>query len=338
LKTALTVFMVLLLCAFAGCQSAVRGKKMAAADKELLTVDFQQGRTLRYKFVSSRNITLDWRSAGSAARSGKNGLDKSSETMEMVVAYTPIEIDPYGLTTIEATCESVKIKRSSSRSRRAANKDAAQSLAGKSFTFTVGPTGKIEDYSELEKLIRQAGNKAFRTDSRAGRVKEPDMIDDIINTQWFLWDSVSSIEKPVEGVSVGQTWKSKLLVPTPMVLREARDVTYKLDEIRPSNKGRLAVIRSSYQSANSAPSSWPIPYSGSFQLAGTFGFLRKFIRGFKVLDLQGQGKELFNIDAGRTEQYNQQYQIKLVSSSPSPLPGLNPRITIKQKITMKILE
>jgi hypothetical protein len=160
------------------------------------------------------------------------------------------------------------------------------------------------------------------------------MIGDFIATQWFLWDSISSIEKAAKGVYVGQSWKSKLSVPTPMVTRKVRDVTYTLDEIRQTEKGQLAVIRSSYSPAESVSDNWPpMPYSGRFQMSGRFGFLR----GYKLLDLQGQGEELFNIDAGRTEQYNQQYQAQLEASLPMGL-GLNPRITIKQTLTMELLE
>jgi hypothetical protein len=250
--------------------------------------------------------------------------------MDMVVAYTPVELKPYGLTTIKAKCESVKINRSKGRRR-----DAVESLAGKTFTFTIDPIGKIEDYSQLDSLIRETGNKAFRSDTSRGRIKDPDMISDFIASQWFLWDSVSSIEKFAEGISQGQTWKSKLSVPTPMVSRKARDVTYTLAEIRQTEKGRLAVIRSSYSPAESVPSGWPIPYVGSFQMSSTFGFLR----GYKMLSLEGNGEELFNIDAGRIEQYTQQLQTKWNAGLPFGLKGdVNPQITIKQKLTMQLLK
>ena len=299
-RTALTIFTVVFLIVLTGCELRVEEKEPLIGEKKLITVDFQEGQTLRYRFVSHRDIEVDWGPTKNGSKRGKNKVDKSSESMDMVVAYTPIEVDPYGLTTIKATCKSVKVRRTG---RQGTSKDAVKSLPGVSFTFTVEPTGKIEDYSQLEKLIKEIGKKAFRPKGKRGRIKEPDMIGDFTATQWFLWDSVSSIEKAVEGVCVGQSWKSKLSVPTPMVTRKARDVTYTLDEIRQTEKGQLALIRSSYSLADSVPSSWPMPYSGRFQMSGRFGFLR----GYKFLDLQGQGEELFNIDAGRTEQYNQQY-------------------------------
>ncbi|MFQ6035584.1 MAG: hypothetical protein ACE5NM_07015 [Sedimentisphaerales bacterium] len=339
MKAILTIVTVIILSVFAGCRGAAgakgpasKAKKTLEKGKILLTVDFQKGQSLEYKFVSSRTTILNWNPTKSASPSDRTTVSKYLESMEMVVAYTPIKVDPYGLTTIKATCKSVKVTRGGGASR----KDAAESLAGKTFTFTVSPIGKIEDYSQLEQLIQEIGKKAFRRDKRQARVKEPDMIDDFIAGQWFLWDSICSIEQPAEGVSVGQTWKSKLSVPTSMVLREARDVTYRLDEIRQSEKGQLAVIRSSYKHAESVPPGWPIAYSGKFQLSGPLGFIRMLSRDLNVLDLQGQGEELFNIDIGRIEQHHQKYQMQLEASL--PLPGAKPVITINQSLKMQLLK
>lgn len=335
LKTVLTILTAIVLSVLAGCNGTVEEKKPLALGKgrKLLSVDFQKGQTLRYKFVSHRDIEVDW-TAMQRARAGKGKVDKSFETMEMVVAYKPIEVDPYGLATIKANCETVIIKRSPRKDRRPHAKDAARNFTGRTFTFTVGPTGKIEDYSQLEKLIRNVGQKAFQVDIRRGKIKDPDMIGDFTATQWFLWDSICSIEKATEGVRVGQSWKSKLSVPLPMVLQKARDVTYTLDKIRRTPEGQLAVIASSYSLAESAPRSWPMPYpDGRFQMRGRFGFLR----GYKVLDLQGSGEEVFNITAGRTERYNQQYRIKFDASLPMGLDA-SPRITIEQKLTMQLIE
>ena len=326
MKVTLLILTALVLSILAGCKPTAGEEELLGEPGELLTVDFQAGQTLRYKFVSGREITVDWDTTAKASRSRRPVSDKSSESLEIIMAYTPIEIDPYGLTTVKAVCESVKVARSKGPGR-----DAVESLAGRTFTLAVGPTGKIEDYSQLDELLKEIGKKAFRANTD---IKEPDMIGDVVATQWFLWDAVSSIKKPSQGLAVGQSWKSKLSVPTPMVMRKARDVTYRLDEIRPGEKGRLAVISSSYEIADSAPREWPIPYSGTFQVAGAFGFYRNY----QVLSLQGRGEELFNIDAGRTEQYKQQYEMQLKTSLLIPLPGVNPKITIKQNLTMNLLE
>lgn len=317
-----SIIAVVVVIVLSGCGGAVR-------EGELLTVDFQEGQTLRYQFVSSRDIEIDWDPTASGPKPPKERVNKSSESMRMVVAYSPVEVDPYGLTTVEAKCESVKVQRGDKRQQR----DAVESLRGKTFTFKVGPTGKIEDYSDLDELIREIGKMAFDASSNKGRIKNPDMISDFVAMQWFLWDPVSSVEKATEGVAVGSSWTSQLSVPTPMVMRKARDVTYGLDEIRESEKGRLAVIRSTYSLAESVPRSWPVPYTGRFQMRGRFGFLR----GYKVLGFEGEGEELFNIDAGRTEQYNQRFQMELEASLPMAL-GVNPRIAIDQKLTMSLLD
>lgn len=351
MKSGLALLVVVVgLSALAGCEPPPQDSRFAIRNpnlktpgqaKVLLTVDFQQGQTLQYKFLSSREIDLDWDPAKTASGSAKNTVNKFSESVEMIVAYTPVEVNPYGLTTIKATCKKVVATRSKGTGGRPPTKDAVESFAGKTYALTVGPTGRIEDYSELNKLIQEIGKEPFREDSKAGRVKEPDMIGDFVASQWFLWDSISSIEKPTEGVSIGQTWRSKLSVPTPMVMRKARDVTYRLSEIRQAGpersrgdgKGGLAVIQSSYCPADSVPNGWPIPYSGKFQMTGTFGFLS----GYQVMDLKGQGEELFNIELGRIEQSNQQYQMQLAASLPLPI-GPGPRITIKQKLSMQLLE
>jgi hypothetical protein len=191
----------------------------------------------------------------------------------------------------------------------------------------------MEDRSELDKLIKEIGKKAFRPDTRRGRIKEPEMIGDFIASQWFLWDSISSIEKPIEGVLVGESWKSKLSVPSPMLMREAREVTYTLDEVRPSERGKVAVIRSTYSHAESRPTTWPIPYAGRFMVSGKFGLLSRY----KILDFKGTGEELFNMETGQTERYNQKYQMRVAASFMFPIPDANPRITVEQELTMRLV-
>ncbi|MEJ2703710.1 MAG: hypothetical protein P8Z79_14835 [Sedimentisphaerales bacterium] len=328
MKTARTIFALVALTVLGGCGPTAGPGGPGRKGREFLTVDFQPGHTLKYKFVSSRDMTIDLEAAQSVSTSGRRAVDTSSESMEMVVSYTPIEIDPYGVTKVKATCESVRVRRS-----KGPRRDPVQSLPGKTFTFTVGPTGRIEDRSELNELTKEIGKEVFRTGAEGARIKDPDMIADFVATQWFLWDAVASIKEPSKGVAVGDTWTSKLSVPTPMVMRKARNVTYRLDEVRPSEQGRLAVFKSSYQLADSVPNDWPIPYSGKFQVAGTFGFYGNY----RVQDLQGEGEELFDIDAGRIEQYEQEYRLRLKASLIIPLSGVEPRITINQKLTMVFL-
>jgi hypothetical protein len=294
-------------------------------------VDFQKGQTLKYKFVSSRDITMDW---GAPREGGQNKIDKFYESLELVVTYMPVDVDPYGLATIKADCVYAKVNRAGGR--QSSRGDAAESLAGKSWTFTVSPTGRMEDRSKLQEVLTQAGRGAFRADKSQGLVKEPDMLYDFIALQWFLWDPISSIPKPLKGVAIGEKWKSKLFVPAPMILFAARDVNYWLEEIRPDPdpNNRIAVIDSNYSLLYPSPSDWPVPYTDIFQMSGMFGFLRDYT----LLDLQGQGEELFNIDKGRTEKNMEKYTLHVRASLPFGLGGINPLLTIDQMLTMELLE
>lgn len=311
------------------CQKPAEQKPTAGikGTRQLLTADFQQSQTIRYKFISSRDIEVVMEND---SRPNQSKSSKYYEKMEIIMAYTPVEVDPYAFTTIEAKCESVTVKRNSVTGRSA---DAAEKFAGKTFKLRVAPTGKIEDYGELQTLLKKVAEEAFRKNSQHGRIKEPDMVCDFLATQWFLWDAVSSVEKPAQGIAVGDTWKSQMSIPTPMVMHKARDVVYKLQEIQQSDKGKLALITSSYSLSKSPPSGWSIPYTGSFQQSGPLGFYVNY----KILDLHGTGQEIFNISAGRTEQYQQDYQMNLTASLMLPL-GIKPKINISQKLSMQLLE
>jgi len=315
----------------AGCTPAQ--KSALTSKRSLLTVDFKPDQPLKYKFVSSREMMVDW---GPSRTGDVNKINKSSESLEMIVSYTPVTVDPYGISTIRANCESARVNRTLSSARALNWKEAAESFAGKSWTFTVDARGKIVDGSQFVDVLHQAGQQAFRSDRSKGLIKEPDMLYDVIATQWFLWDSVSHISNPAKGVVVGEKWKSVLSAPATMILFAARNVDYTLEEIRqdpndPNN--RVAVIGSSYSLLWPNPKEWPVPYTESFQMSGIFGFLRDY----KMVDIQGHGQELFNIGAGRTEQYTQKYTMRATSSLPMGLGGVNPKITIEQTMTMQLI-
>jgi hypothetical protein len=93
------------------------------------------------------------------------------------------------------------------------------------------------------------------------------------------------------------------------------------------------VIGSSYSLLWPNPLEWPVPYTEAFQMSGMFGFLRDY----KVLDIKGHGEELFDIDAGRTEQYTQKYTMRATAGMPMGLSGVNPKITIEQTMTMQLI-
>ena len=182
-------------------------------------------------------------------------------------------------------------------------------------------------------MIVELGEAAFIADSDP-RIKEPDLIGDFITSQWFLWDAVAHVPDPASGVAVGQSWSSKLWIPTPMVMRRARDVTYRLDEVRADDTKRLAVISSTYRLAAATPTDWPIPYSGRFQMQGTFGLLGSY----RISELDGTGLQLFNLDAGRIESAEQRYTLKMSASLPPMGIRAHPHITIEQVLTTERLE
>jgi hypothetical protein len=293
-----------------------------------LTVDFQPSQTLRYKFTSDRKIDTDW----APGKKNSKSIKSSTESVEMMVAYEPIEVNPYGLTKIKATFESVKAKKTGTPGH---SKDAVETLQGKSYTFTVGPDGKIHDRSELIALLKEASKVAFGAGNRAS-IKQPDLLDDVLASQWYLWDSISSIPQPALGLKIGQTWKSQMLIPTSMVLRTARDVTYQLTEVRRADTGPVAVIDSTY-TLSAARADVPYPYAvRSFQLAGAFGFFQAMFKGLSFTGLEGNGHEMFDIDAGRILSSEQNYTAT-VKPNASPLAGANPVIYLEQKITMQLL-
>jgi hypothetical protein len=324
--------MIVALVAVIGCN----GPAYIPKTGEVFTVDFEEGKPLRYKFVSKRDVMLTWGSTKGMRGAEESLDDKSVESMEMVVTYNPIEVTPSGLIVIEAKIEPIIVKRTAPRSKRVkASKDAVKSLSGKTFRFKISPNGKIENYDELTALIKSAGEKSFRKRSGQGvTIKDADMISDFFVSQWFLWDVASSIAKPINGVEIGESWVSQLSLPTPMIMRKARDVTYTLEEILEKPEGRIAVITEKYSLAKTVPKSWPSAYpAGRFMVAGKFGMLSRY----QITDFSGSGKELYNLDAGRIEKYTQRYNMKINASLIWPLPGADPKVTVKQTLTMTLL-
>ena len=305
--------------------------------KVLLTVDFEPNVPLKYNFVCERQISLNLDPSGRYSRGGKSrGSGQNiSERLEMEIVYKPIEIDPYGYSTIEATCNSAKVTRTSGDKRGQDKGDAVEFLVGKSFTLKITPTGKIVDYNSLESLAKELGEKAFASSRQRGRIKDADMIMDFVATQWNMWGSISTIKEPLKGLKKGRKWNSQLLAPMPFVSIIGRDVEYKFTGITEVNGVSLAEITSSYKLSRESPAGVPLPYSGSFQMRGTFGFLS----GYRVLSIEGTGRQLYDIKRGLIKSDTQQYQAK-TSASIFGLGGdtLQPNIIIDQTITMTLVE
>jgi len=325
----LTLFFIIGFSLFCACRQPQK-TAAPAGGKILLTVDFEEGKTLRYKFVSKRSIVIDFSMADEKS-SKKPAPQKYSDSFEMTVAYTPVQTQRYEASKINAVVESINSNQSSSRSSKP---DAVQTLVGKTWTMTVGPTGKIMDTSGLEAIIKDAGKMSFRERGGDGLVKEPDLVKDFIATQWFMWDEISNIPNPTKGVKPGQTWDSVTIIPSSIIFPFAKNVKYTLADVNDTPQGKVAVISEDYSLAETVPSSWPNPYpSGSFQMSGAFGLLR----GYKPQTLSGNGQYLFNIDKGRAESYNQNYTFELTAGFPMNLGG-RLGVVIKQDLTMELLE
>ena len=323
-------------CMLAGCQRGAVGER---GGKELLSVDFKQGQTLRYKQISEREVQLDFDPGGKISKGGDKGrIQTTTERLEIVVAYKQVKADSHGFSTIEATFEQVKPSRSSLSGQQPSGKDALNYLQGKTITFTVSPSGIVTDQSGLNETITKLGEEAFGGKGKG--VKDPDMIQDFMTLEWMMWDAISSITKPSQGVAVGQTWQSQLMAPMPMPMRIGRDTIYKLNRVEEANGIRIADINSVYTLAAKVPppTVWPLPYSGSFQMRGVFGFMG----GYKVLSLAGSGNERFNITAGRVERIDQRYQTNVAAEMPFGLGSgsdttPHPNMVVRQKLSAELL-
>ncbi len=325
MRTIIRLAGLITLFALAGCQ---------VSPKEFFVVDFKENSALRYQLVSERDIELNLGEAETTKKSRKQKTQKMSEKLELVIAYKPIKVDPYGLTTIEARCESAEVTRISFTGKKTTS-DAVKSLRGKTYTFEITPTGKFNDYANLQEVVRELGKKAFTQKvGKQGRVKDPDMISDFVALQWYFWDSVATIEKPIEGAEVGQSWKALQFIPLPMPRAMVRETTYKLSEIKETPDGRQAVITSSYALSDQRVKNWPKPYSGRFRMKGMFGFLRNY----KMKSLSGTGTQIFNLDTGQVESEQQQYRIDIEADFLMPLGDSKPRLIIQQKMEVQLLD
>lgn len=308
----------------AGCQQS--------QSREFLVVGFRPDSTLRYSFVSERTVEINLSKDDKAG--GKPSL--LSERLDMVIAYHPVEINEFGLSTIEATCESAKVKRTESGSRKKQGPDPMEKLAGKSFRFKISPSGKIAESSEFEALVKEIGKGALRPGKGSTRIKEMDMIYDLISMQWHLWDSVSEIKNPRSGVKSGQSWQAHQIIALPMLSRPVKEATYTLEEIvqESADSDRKAIITSSYAPSDQFKGDWPDPYSGRARMGGIMGFLRNY----RVLSLEGSGKQVFNINRGMIEDDQMEYHIKMSAAMAWPLPGTDPQVNVDQKMSIKLLE
>lgn len=325
MRTVIKFFLTILgVALFAGCQED--------SQRELLLVDFKEDTPLRYKFVSERDIKIH---VDTPSKPDKNTSHDMSERLELVIEYRPVDVNPFGLTTIEATCTSAEVSRKSFTVKGQPPADAVEYLEGKKFRFKVSPTGKITEHSEVDEIISEAGEKAFASTSGSqGRVKNPDMMMDFIALVWHFWDSVALI-KGHQGAAVGHTWQAEQLVPLPVGIPAGRQTTYTLSEILDTQQGRKAKITSSYDLSEPIREGFPRPYTGGYRLKGS---LFAVLTNYKFTHLQGGGEQIFNIDTGTLERNQQQYQVKMDASFILPLGDSVPRVTVNQKFLTELVK
>ena len=297
-----------------------------------LLVSFQKDVPITYRLISERSVRIDLTSGSSGKKSKPQTM---SEKLEMVITYTSTEVDPFGLTAISAVCNSARVTRSSLTGRKNES-DAMESLAGQHFTFQLSPTGEIADDTDLNRIIRQIGEKAFaQTNDRAGRVKNPDMISDFIAMQWHLWDSTSTITEPLQGMAPGKSWQVDQWVPWPIPIPNVpvRTTTYTLDSFTTDDSGQtIAVIKSTYALSETAPKQkFPQSYDGRFQMRGLMGFLRNY----QFLSMEGAGEQVFNVNEGLIESDKQHYTMTVNAAFMLPLGDSLPVLTVDQTVSIE---
>ncbi len=313
----------------AGC-----GQSLDGAGDNLILVSFEKDVPITYKMVSQRITELDITTDNPARKSRPTHL---SEKLELVMVYTPIEVDPFGLSTIEARCESAKVTRTQSSSNRA-TRDAMETLTGKSFILKLSPTGKIEDATGLQRIASELGQASFTSSKNtAARIKNPDMISDFLALQQYLWAAGSTIPNQLN-LAPGDTWQAQQSIPWPLPMYPppARTATFTLDAIvADEGRPRQAVIRSSYAMSQTPLDEYIKPYpEGKFQMRGIFGFLRNY----QFKHLEGTGRQIFNLDDGLVESDRQEYLMNVGATFMLPLGNSQPVLTVTQKIEIKRIE
>ncbi len=300
---------------------------------ELLVVSFEENQPLRYRMVSDRKTLIDLTGSGGAQRSGPQTMN---ERLEMVMVYMPVQVDPFGLTTLKVSCESATVTRTSFSGRQA-GADAIESLPQMTFTLTLTPTGRIEDMSDFKRVVRELGDKAFAdAAASAGRVKNPDMISDFVALQWCLWDSIASIEDPTHGLTSGKTWKATQLLPWPSPVPNppTRIASFTLDRLAEEDQQQKAYISSTYTLTDDYRKDMPLAYEGTFQMRGLFGFLRRY----QFNSISGGGTQVFNIDSGVLEQDHQQYTLDVSADFALPLGDSKPVLKVDQTLSIELLK
>jgi hypothetical protein len=299
----------------------------------LLLVSFEKDVPITYRMVSDRTTEMNLTTNDPSKKSKPM---TNSEKLELVMVYTPVDVDPFGLSTLKVECKSAKVTRSKSSGKRNA-KDVMGTLAGKSFILKLSPSGQIGDNSDLERIASELGKASFSSDKGGMRIKNPDMIGDFLAMQQYLWAASSTISSQPE-LNVGDTWQAQQLIPwsSPRYPPPTRTATYTLEDIvqdpNVPDQPRKAVISSTYTLSETPLEDYIKPYEkGRFQMRGMFGFLRNY----QFKHLEGTGTQIFNMDDGLVESDQQKYLMNVGASLMLPLGNSVPVLTVTQKISIE---
>jgi hypothetical protein len=308
----------------AGCRDSVK----SSPDNWLL-VSFEKDVPITYRMVSERETEIDLTSGDPKKKSRPQ---TTTEKLELVIVYTPVVVDPFGLSTLKVECESVKVTRSGFSGKQSAS-DAMESLTGKSFTLNLTPTGKMADISDLERIAAELGEASFSKGRQNTRIKNPDMISDFLAMQQYLWGAGSAISNQMD-LKEGDTWQTQQTIPWPVPIYPppGRTTTYTLESIAAEDLSRRATIKSTYTMSETPIEEYIRPYEeGNFQMRGLFGFLRNF----QFKHIEGAGTQVFNIDDGLVESDRQQYLLDVTASFMLPLGDSLPVLKVDQKISIE---
>lgn len=313
---------------WAGCQESAK----SPLDNWLL-VSFEKDVPITYRMVSERETEIDLTTSDPKKKSRPQ---TTKERLELVMVYTPIVVDPFGLSTLNVECKSAKVTRSGFSGKQSTS-DAVEKLPGNSFTLKLTPTGKIADISDLERIAVKLGEASFTSNKQGTRIKNPDMINDFLAMQQYLWDAGSTISNQLD-LTVGDTWQAQQSIPwpVPMYPPPARTTTYTLDSIQNEDgKSRKATISSTYAMSETPIEAYIRPYEeGKFQMRGLFGFLRNF----QFKHVEGTGTQIFNMDEGLVESDTQQYLLNVNATFMLPLGDSLPVLNVNQKISIERIE
>ncbi len=329
MKKILLVFAVFSLLLFCGCQEQAR----KTGGDTILSVDFAKGNQITYRMVSERQVELNLE--GDPKAKGDSKTQKRTEKLEAVVTYNPVEVDLFGDTTLEAKINSLNVTRGAFTGKTSSS-DAAESLAGETFRLKVAANGAVSDYSSLEKVVQQAGQKALSSKGSQGRIKDEEMIWDFIAMQHMLWSVPAAVPNPASGISVGDSWEGEQMVPLPMPIPVVKRGEFTVADISQGPEGVMATINADYDlSENNAKvlKPFPDPYEGNFRLKGMFGFLR----GYKFKSLQGQGVTVYDVSKGRLVSDSQNYKMDVTAQFLMPLGDSVPVLKFDQKIDITLV-